>query len=432
MNYEEAVTYVHSICWRGSRPGLSRIETLLKKLGNPQENLQCIHVAGTNGKGSVCAMLSSILEESGYKVGRFVSPYIRHFRERIAINGQPIAKDDFAQITTKVQVFAEEMEDPPTEFELITAIGFSYFAQEHCDVVVLEAGMGGRLDSTNIITNPLLSVITGVDLDHTAFLGDTVEQIAKEKAGIIKESCPVVFGGMRKEALPILIEAAQEKNATLQTVDLQKIQNKKHTLQGTTLDFGSWKGIEISLLGSYQPENAATVLTAIEILQTRGIVCKEEAVRRGLFKTKWPGRFEQLCEEPRVIFDGGHNEQGIKACISSIKQYFPNQQVFVLMGVMRDKAYAKMTQMLKGVAKTVYTVTPDNPRALGSEELAEILQKNKIPAQAFFDVKDAVQTAMAIAKNEQRPLIIMGSLYLYAQASCAVEEILAEKYEMKK
>ena len=424
MTYAEALEYVHSVCWRGSRPGLSRITELMDRLGNPQEHLRCIHVAGTNGKGSVCAMLASVLQASGYRVGLFTSPFIRHFNERIQVGGRPVPEERFAQVTERVRPAAEAMDDPPTEFELITAIGFLCFAEEACDYIVLEAGMGGRLDSTNIVSSPLVSVITGVALDHTAFLGDTLEKIAFEKAGILKRGCPAVFGGGAPEAESVVIAAAREKAAPMTVVDRRRLRNIRHDLCGSRFDFFPWQELSIPLLGVYQPDNAATVLTVVETLRAGGIEIPDPAVRTGLSLVVWPARFEKLCDNPVVIFDGGHNEQGIDACVESVRQYFPGQDVVILTGVMRDKAYPSMAEKIGKVARMVYTVTPGNPRALDAKVYAGVFQKNGIPAQAFPSVEEGLQAAYRTAADSGCPLIILGSLYFYADVRGVLDHLL--------
>lgn len=424
MNYQEALQYVHSICWRGSRPGLSRITELMHLLQDPQETLSCIHVTGTNGKGSTCAMLASVLQSAGYRVGLFTSPYIRFFNERIQIDRTPIPEDRFAEITSVVQPIAEQMADPPTEFELITAIGFLYFAQEHCDYVILEAGMGGRLDSTNLITRPLLSVITGVAMDHTAFLGDTLAAIAFEKAGILKPHCPAVFGGGAAEAEAVILQAAKEKSVPLQITDRSGLQNLHTDLNGAHFDFPPYRDLHLPLLGTYQPENAATALTAIEVLQKNGVLISEAAVRTGFAQVKWPARFEKLREDPLIFFDGGHNEQGISACIDSIRRYFPNQKLLALTGVMQDKAYTVMAEKIASVADCIYTVTPQNPRSLDAAAYARVFADLGVSAQACPSVQEGVALACRAAVEQQRPLIILGSLYLYEEVSETLETLL--------
>lgn len=423
MTYQEALEYVHSVCWRGSRPGLSRITELMERLQNPQEKLRCIHVAGTNGKGSVCAMLSAVLQAAGYRVGLFVSPFIRQFNERIQVGGRPVSEERFARVTERVRPVAEAMEDPPTEFELITAIGFLCFAEEDCDYVILESGMGGRLDSTNVISSPVVSIITGVAFDHMAFLGDSLSKIAFEKAGILKTGCPAVFGGSGPEAEAVILKAAVQKSVPLRVVDRTRLQAVCSSLNGTSFDFLPWKHLQIPLLGVYQPENAATALTAVEVLRDSGVLVSDQAVKTGLSQVLWPARFERICKNPTIIFDGGHNEQGITACVESVRQYFPGQKVFVLTGVMHDKAYEKMAETVGSIARAVYTVTPRNPRALDAREYAAVFRERGLAAQAFDSVEAGVRAAYHAAEEGGVPLIVLGSLYFYGDVMTELESI---------
>ena len=287
MNYNEALEYIHGISWCFCKPGLERIGELCSRLGDPQKDLRFVHVAGTNGKGSFCSMLSSVLRSAGYKTGLYTSPYIRFFNERMQIDGEPISNEELAKITEYVRPIADSMTDRPTEFELITAIAFEYFKRNRCDVVVLEAGMGGRLDSTNIIDAPLLSVITGIALDHTAFLGDTVEKIAAEKAGIIKRGSPVLYGGEDSAAGAVIRDKAKEIQSEFSTVDYGMLRINEATLEGTAFDFDNRRELKIKLLGTYQPKNACAVISAVDILRDRGLNISEEALRHGLLDATW-------------------------------------------------------------------------------------------------------------------------------------------------
>ncbi len=415
MNAAEAVEYIHSINWCFCKPGLGRISELCDRLGSPQKDLKFIHVAGTNGKGSFCAMLDSVLRAAGYKTGLFTSPYIRFFNERICFDGEPISDVDLAEITSYVRPIADSMTEKPTEFELITAIGFEYFKRKKCDIVILETGMGGRLDSTNIIAAPLLSVITGIALDHTAFLGDTVEKIAYEKAGIIKKSCPALFGGNDDIALRVISDYAKEMNSELFVTDRSSITDIKPSLSGTRFSFGDRQNISISLLGLYQPLNAANVITAVDILRRGGMNISEDALRAGLASTVWHARFELISREPTVIYDGAHNPEGISAAVESIKTYFGEKKVYILSGVMKDKDYGCIAADLSSVASRAFTVTPDNPRALDAEEYARVLSAHGISAEAFKSLEEALKTAISVAKRDNSPLLCLGSLYMYAE-----------------
>ncbi len=413
MTYDEALEYIHSISWTFCKPGLERITALCHALGDPQKDLKFIHVAGTNGKGSFCSMLESILRASGYRTGMFTSPYIKNFNERMMVSGQPISNEALAELVTRIQPVADAMTDRPTEFELITAIGFAYFKECGCDVVILEAGMGGRLDSTNVIRNPLLSVITGIALDHTAFLGDTVEKIAAEKAGIIKDGAPVLFGGTDLSAAEVIKKTASERGSAYCAVDYGALQNVTSDLSGSHFDFGTFANLHIKLLGLYQPRNAAVVLSAMSLLQERGLMISEDAIRKGLLAARWPARFEILSHDPLTIFDGAHNPQGIDAAVESIGYYFGKEKVYIMTGVLRDKDYRYIASRLATVAECAFVLTPENPRALDGKEYASILQSFGVSSAAYPSIADAYKTAVDSAKKDEKPLLILGSLYTY-------------------
>jgi dihydrofolate synthase/folylpolyglutamate synthase len=413
LNYTESLEYIHNVSWTFCKPGLERIGELCEKLGNPQKNLKFIHVAGTNGKGSFCSMTESVLRAAGYKTGLYTSPYIRFFNERMCIGGTPISDDELAEITTYVRPIADSMTDKPTEFELITAIAFEYFKRNKCDVVVLEAGMGGRLDSTNIIREPLLSVITGIALDHVAFLGDTVEKIAAEKAGIIKDNAPVLYGGEDRAAERVIADTAIERGSEFFTVDYSKIEDLESTLRGSRFDFLAHKNVRIKLLGLYQPRNAAVVLSAMDILRQRGMNIPEEAILKGLESASWAGRFEIISEEPQIIFDGAHNAQGIDSAVRSIKHYFKDRKVYVLTGVLRDKDYFAIAGRLSEIGSRAFVMTPDSPRALPAEEYAKVLSDKGLRAEAYGSIEEAFAAAKEAAAQDGVPLVCLGSLYVY-------------------
>lgn len=422
MTYNEALEYIHSISWTFCKPGLERIGELCERLGNPQDSLRFVHVAGTNGKGSFCSMLSSVLRKSGLRVGLYTSPYIRFFNERMCVDGQPISNDELAELTEYVRPIADGMNDKPTEFELITAIAFEFFKRHNCDVIVLEAGMGGRLDSTNIIRNPYLSVITGIALDHTAFLGDSVEKIAAEKAGIIKDGAPILFGGDDEAAASVISETAKRVGSEFYRVDYAKLCNVRPSLDGTVFDLGERTSMRIKLLGMYQPRNASVVINAVDILRERGINIPEDALRDGLADAVWSGRFEIICRDPLMIFDGAHNPQGIHSAVESIKTYFGARKVYLLTGVLRDKDYTAIAKDLSAVASRAFTLTPDSPRALSSAEYAATLNGAGIEATSYATLSDALKAAMDSAKKDSVPLIYLGSLYVYSSLMDEMEK----------
>ena len=429
MTYSEALDYIHSVSWKGSMPGLSRTVELCRRLGDPQKRLKFIHIAGTNGKGSTSAMLASVLAAAGYRTGLYTSPFILRFNERMRIDGIDIPDDELAEITAYVRPHADAMEDAPTEFELITAIAFEYFARHGCDYVVLECGMGGRLDSTNVIDAECvaLSVITGIAMDHTDFLGDTPEKIAAEKAGIIKAGVPVVFGGgvSRTPTVVDVIRArAEEMGAPFSLVDYCRIRDVRSDLNGLAFCFDHVEGLRIPLLGLYQICNAALVMTVLEVLETRGVVLPSAPVRQGLASVRWHGRFEILSREPLVIFDGGHNPEGVDLAVTSVKHYFGDKRICILSGVMADKDHPYMVSRMSEVAARAFTVRPDNPRALAAETYADEFRRHGIPAEGYETVADAVTAAMTVCQKENTPLLCLGSLYMYGDVRAAVEAYL--------
>lgn len=368
-------------------------------------------------------MLDSILRAAGHRVGLFTSPYIRRFHERIQADGEQISDEELAEITAYVRPYAESMEDAPNEFELITAIGFEFFRRRGVRYVVLEVGLGGRLDPTNVIEDPLLSIITDIDFDHTKQLGNTIQAIAAEKAGIIKDGCPILYGGKDSSACRTVGAIAAMRHAPFFTVDRSDYRVKEMTLDGTVFDFEHYTDLRLPLLGTYQPYNAATVLNAVRILEDRGVTGIEDAVYRGLEAVRWPARFELMRRDPIVICDGGHNPQGITAAVRSVERYFPEQKVHILTAMMMDKDFDEMIKRLKPIARKAYTVRPDNPRALSAEELARFFEYHKIPTTPFESMIDAVYTAVEESRREGVPLICLGSLYLYSHVADVLEQM---------
>ena len=414
MNYQEALQYIHSIQWRGSRLGLERTRELMQKLGNPEQKLKFIHIAGTNGKGSTAAMTASVLESAGYRVGLYVSPFITRFNERIQLNHIPIPDDELAELTAQVQPIADGMDDSPTEFELITAIGFLYFIRHNCDVVVLEVGMGGALDSTNVIPSPEVAVITNLGYDHTKELGSTLAEIASAKAGIIKPGCRVVSYGRQPEADEVIRKTCLEQNVPLYEAEHDNVTNVRFDLDRMILDYGTMKELEVALVGTYQQYNAAVALKIIEVLQENGWKISEEAVRAGMRSVQWPGRFEVLRRSPVFVADGGHNPQGVVATAGSLAQHFPGKKIVFHMGVMADKDVQPMLQQLAPLAERFITVRPDNPRAMKAEELAERIRQAGCCAESAPTVAEGVQRVTELTGNDGVGCAI-GSLYMLGE-----------------
>ena len=371
MNYEQAMEYIHAVQWAGHKPGLTRTRTLLAALGDPHKKLQFVHVAGTNGKGSTAAMLASCLQAAGYRVGLYTSPFINRFNERIQINGQQIPDEALVALVEQVKPAADAMEDVPTEFEIITALGMLYFAQQQCDIVVLEVGLGGTLDSTNVIEKPACAVITALGMDHVKELGPTLADIAAAKAGIIKPGCPVVSYGGAPEADAVLRRVAAQQHAPLTEVDFAKLQITGGDLDAVTFSFDGLDGVRLPLIGSYQPRNAALAITALRVLRQQGWNIPESAIRTGLEQVSWPGRFELLRHSPAFVLDGSHNAHGMRATVQSLKDRFPGQKFVFLVSIMADKDVDEMLALLAPLAERFVTVTAHNPRAMPAQTLAE-------------------------------------------------------------
>ncbi|NCB51417.1 MAG: bifunctional folylpolyglutamate synthase/dihydrofolate synthase [Clostridia bacterium] len=394
----------------GSKPGLEREEELLRRVGDPQDSLKFIHVAGTNGKGSTAAMLSSILGAAGYRTGLFTSPYIHSFNERMQVDGKNISNSALAEIVGELEPAAKAMEDPCTEFELVTAAAFLWFLKEKCDIVVLEVGMGGRLDATNVIKSPECAVITNIGLDHTAVLGDTVEKIAFEKAGIIKGG-PVVSYMQEPEVASVLYGAAEFCGSNLRFADFAAIESLSDTLRGQSFRIGGGMEYFLSLLGANQLKNAATAICVIDTLREYGWTIPSEAVRYGLMTVRWPARFELVSENPYFIVDGGHNPQCLESTAENLKKYFPNAWRVILIGVLADKDWEKMIETIAPLAGAFVAVTPDSSRALPAEDLCAALLKYGKHAIARDSIRSGVNTAISLAGRDG-VVCSVGSLYM--------------------
>ena len=372
-------------------------------------------------------MISSVLEHSGYKVGLFTSPFIERFNERIMLNGEDIPDSDLALATELVRRFADKMADPPTEFELITAIALVYYKRVGCDYVVFECGLGGKLDSTNVVKTTVLSIITGIALDHTELLGNTTAKIAAEKAGIIKPGVPVIFGEGDSDAEAVIVNRAKELGSEYHRTDFSKIEDVSSDLESTTFTFDG-KRVKINLHGLYQTRNTATVLTAVNVLRDMGVSIPDSAVSSGLGAARWSARFEIISRDPLVIYDGAHNPQGIAGAVENITHYLSpltnDGKVAVLMGVMADKDHLNMIKMLSSVADRVFTVTPKNARSLDSTGVEQEFESFGVVATSFDKLEDGVRAGIDYAKKSGRPMICLGSLYMYAEVKSAAQKYL--------
>ena len=410
MSYESTLAYIHGVQWRGQKPGLDRIRTLLNHLGNPEERLKFVHIGGTNGKGSTAALMESVLRKAGYRTGLYTSPFINRFNERIRVDGQEITDEALELIVNEIRPFADAMEDLPSEFELITAVAMVYFSRMGCDIVVLEVGMGGEFDATNVIPCPEVAVLTAIGLDHTAVLGPTVADIARTKSGIIKEGGDVVSYGHLPEADAEIQAACQRNHATLWPVDFDLLVLKDLTLDERTFDLGPLQDLKMPLLASYQPKNAAVAVTALSVLAHKGWHITEQHIREGFAAVQWPGRFEVLGRHPIFLLDGSHNPQGIAATADSLRELFPGQKFVFLLSIMADKDVDAMLSILAPLAQQCFTVTADNPRAMPADQLADKLQALGCRAECCASIPEAVAAAQGAAGYDGR-VCALGTLY---------------------
>ena len=418
MNLEQAIEYIHSL-YRKAVPGLDRIRKLLSLLGDPQKELKFVHIAGTNGKGSTAAMTASILCKAGYRAGLFTSPYIYRFHERIQMDGHQIEDEKLLPLILEVKALAETMEEMPTEFEFVTALAMEYYRREKCPIVVLEVGMGGRIDATNAIDAPEVAVITNIGLDHTDALGDTLPKIAANKAGIIKPGCHAVTYRGDADVEKVYEDLCKALSVPLRKADFDSIRLHSCDLFGQTFDHGSRKALELPLLGNHQLHNAAVVLAVIDALRERGWNITEDNIRDGLRDVTWPGRFDIVSRQPLFIIDGGHNPQCIQALVKNIDDYLLGRRVIALTGVLADKDYGEMFRPVMDKVAAFVCITPDNPRRLPAAELAKHLQAAGAEAVACDTVKQAVETAKAMA-GETGAVLCFGSLYSIGDIKAAL------------
>ena len=410
MTCEEALEYIHSVCWKGAIPGLERTETLLKKMGNPEKKLKFVHIAGTNGKGSTAAMTASILRKAGYRTGLYTSPYIYRFHERMQVDGVEISDKELAEITEYVKPLAQSMDESPTEFELVSCIAFEYFYRSKCDIVVLEVGMGGALDSTNVIPVPEVAVITNIGLDHTEYLGDTIEKIAETKSGIFKENGHAVVYRGAPSVEAVYERVCAEKNVSLKKADFDGLVLRSHTLEGQVFDCGSRKNLVLPLLGDHQLHNAAVVLAIADTLIEEGWNISDQNIYDGFRDVHWPGRFDIVCRKPLFIIDGGHNPQCIEALVKNIQDYLTGKKVIALTGVLADKDYADMYRPVMPLVSRFVCITPPNPRKLEAVKLAEYLRDAGAQADACATISEGVRKAITLA-GEDGVVLCFGSLY---------------------
>ena len=420
---EQALEYIHSVSWMGTVPGLERTQELLRRMGNPEKKLKFVHIAGTNGKGSTAAMTASILQNAGHCTGLYTSPYITCFHERMQVNGQQITDQELLEITQFAKIHAEAMEQHPTEFELVSCIAFEFFSRRKCDIVVLEVGMGGEMDSTNVIDTPLVSVITNIGLDHTEMLGDTLEKIAATKAGIIKSGGTAVIYRNQPSVEQVIADRCEKVGAQLIKADFDSIRLISHSLEGQVFDAAGYKELHLPLLGTHQLKNAAVVLTIVETLKKKGCPISDEAVRTGMETVSWPGRFELLRKDPLFLVDGGHNPQCIEALAGNIQDYLAGRPLTILTGVLADKDYHCMYQNIAPFAREFITVTPNSPRAMSAEDLKAYLSQFEKPVTPCSSIEDGVRLALQDS-GKDGVVLAYGSLYMVGDIRTAVKNSL--------
>ncbi|WKY47329.1 folylpolyglutamate synthase/dihydrofolate synthase family protein [Eubacteriaceae bacterium ES3] len=431
MNVTEAISYIESTHKFGTRLGLESMTELLSAMDNPQKKLKFIHIAGTNGKGSTSTMTATILKEAGYKTGLFTSPFLEKFNERIQINNTPIDDKGLVSATEfvkeRIEIMLAQGQPHPTEFEMVTAVGLQYFYQEQVDVVVLEVGMGGRLDATNIIDNPLAVVIMGISMDHTDYLGNTLGEIAFEKASIIKENSDVVVYPQEAEALKAIKDFAASKNAHVVYVNPADIEILDHHTGIQTLNYLgehlNLKSFDLQLLGSHQALNCLTALEVIALLKQKGYEISDDAITRALSTVVFPGRFEIFSESPVILIDGAHNSNGIQAFVKNMDLYFPNRNINLYFGMLEDKDIEESLTYLVPMAKNIHTLTPNSDRALPAREMAKLIKDTYQKAVTFHDtIKEAVDSIDL--SDVEAVNVFVGSLYMIGESRTHIRNLL--------
>lgn len=423
MNYNEALNFISESHKFGMRLGLDNMKRLLELLGNPQEKLNIIHVAGTNGKGSTCSFISTILVECGYKVGLYTSPYLETFTERIRINNENIPEEKVANIISlikeKIDIMIKEGYEYPTEFEIVTAMAFYYYFIENTDYVVLEVGLGGRYDATNVIDKSLVSVITSISLDHTGILGDTLEKIAYEKAGIIKENGTVFVYNQTDIVKNVIKEVCNKKNAKYIEVDFDDVIIKKSDINYQSFDYKKYKDIKINLIGEHQIKNSILALNVVEFILDN---IHLDTIKKGIEKTKWAGRIEKLSESPLFIIDGAHNEDGAKSLQKVLDKNLKDKNMTLIIGMLEDKDIDTVLEILIPYFNKVITTTPNNPRAISCDKLKDKVYKYNKNVTQVKEIEKAVEYALENSKKDD-VIICAGSLYMIGEVR---KEVLKE------
>lgn len=414
MNYREAMEYAKQAERYGISPGLGSIRELCRRIGEPQKELKYVHIAGTNGKGSVSAFVASVLKRGGYRVGRYLSPALFDYREEIQVSDQYITQKALCQgmelLKEACDGMAAEGLPHPTAFEIKTALAFWYFREKKCDIVVLETGMGGLLDATNVVEDTCVAVLTSISMDHMKFLGSTLPEIAAHKAGILKAGCQVVSSAQKPEVMAVIEEKAKALGCPLAIGDEKRASHIRYGAEKQKFDYAIWKGVEINLGGQYQIGNAVVALEVLRSLADRGFPVPEERLRIGMAEARWPGRFTVVGRKPYFIVDGAHDEDGARRLAESVSFYFPDKRVLYIMGMLKDKEYEKVIALTHALADQIITVTPpDNPRALPAYELARAAAKVHRNVTAADSLEEAVEMSRLLAGKED-VILAFGSL----------------------
>ena len=412
MDYQQAVDYIESPALPRGRYGLERLKQALELLGNPQHKVRFVHVAGTNGKGSCAAMLASVLKEAGYRTGLYISPHLRRYNERMQVDGVDISDDDLIRAAQRVKEVCEQLGGTPIVFEVLTLMALWYFAERRCDFVVLEVGIGGKLDATNCIPAPAAALIAQLGFDHTETLGSTIEEIAAQKGGIAKPGSQLVMAEQEPAALRVVEQLCREQGCGFTVADPERLQVLSTSPEGQRLRDRTYGELLLPLAGSHQVKNAANVLTVVEVLKGEGFAIPDRAVRQGIERTVWPARFERLSRSPDFILDGGHNPQCVQAAVQALQDYYPGKKVVFLTGMMKDKDSAAMLAKMAEVAKAFVCLHADSERAFGAQELAREIE-NTLSLAAYLAA--SAQEGCALAQRlagEQGVVCALGSLYL--------------------
>ncbi|MDO4274687.1 MAG: folylpolyglutamate synthase/dihydrofolate synthase family protein [Eubacteriales bacterium] len=425
MDYQESRAYIKEAEKYGSVLGLQNMRELMARLGNPQNSLKYVHVAGTNGKGSVIAYLYSALSAGGYRIGRYISPAIFSYRERMETAGEPVSREKFAEYVTKTADVIEEMTEEglphPTPFEIETAVAFLFFKEENCDLVLLEVGMGGDLDATNIIPSPVLAVIVSVSMDHMSFLGNTLEEIAQKKAGIIKPGCRMVTAVQKPEAETVIRRVCRTCQVEYVQADYRNVTVVEESISGQTFVCDG-ETYSISLAGVYQQENGVLALKALDLLHKCGFPTTTEQRKLGLSRACWEGRFSVIARDPLFVVDGAHNPAAADMLVSSVQRYFKGKKIYYIMGMFRDKDYVSVIEKTYPYAEKILTIAaPGNPRALPASDLAHAVSQYHSDVQAMDSLSEAVEKAYSLAEAED-VILAFGSLAFIGELEGIVQK----------